>query len=348
MGDQTSAGKFTVVFNKMTPYILMVCVQFGSAGNYILSMISLNRGMNRYVLIVYRNGVAALALAPFALLLERKTRPKITLPIFLRIMALGFLEPILDQGFSYLGMQYTSATFTSAIMNAVPSVTFVIALIFRLERVRIKEIRSQAKVVGTLVTLGGALLMTVYKGPVIGLPWSQKTSQHGSTAASSDKHWVTGTLLILVGCVSWSAFYVLQMETLKKFPAEVSLASLVCLAGSMQSLAIALVVAHHPSSWAVGWDARLFTPLYTGIVASGITYYVQGLVMKTRVAALGSLILAEKLHLGSVLGGIIIAIGLYSVVWGKRKDYASPEDLSTTAAKGNQELPIATTNTATT
>jgi hypothetical protein len=55
----------------------------------------------------------------------------------------------------------------------------------------------------------------------------------------------------------------MQMETLKKYPAELSLASLICLAGSMQSLAIALVVAHHPSSWAVGWDARLFTPLYT-------------------------------------------------------------------------------------
>ena len=71
MGDQTSGGNFAVVFNKMTPYILMVCMQFGSAGNYILSMISLNSGMNRYVLIVYRNGVAALVLAPFALLLER-------------------------------------------------------------------------------------------------------------------------------------------------------------------------------------------------------------------------------------------------------------------------------------
>jgi drug/metabolite transporter (DMT)-like permease len=50
-----------------------------------------------------------------------------------------------------------------------------------------------------------------------------------------------------------------------------------------------------------------------GIVASGIAYYVQGHVMKTRgpvfvtafnplcmilVAALGSVILAEKLHLG--------------------------------------------------
>ncbi|KAJ6307017.1 hypothetical protein OIU76_001897 [Salix suchowensis] len=363
MGDQASGGNLAVVFSRMTPYILMVCMQFGTAGNYILSMVSLNSGMNRYVLIVYRNGVAALVLAPFALLLERKIRPKITFPVLLRIMALGLLEPILDQGFSYLGMQYTSASFGSAIMNAVPSVTFVIALIFRLERVRIKELNSQAKVAGTLVTLGGALLMTVYKGPEIGLPWSHQTSHHASTAASSDKHWVAGTLLLLVGCVSWSAFYVLQTETLKKYPAELSLASLICLAGSMQSLVIALAVAHHPRSWAVGWDSRLFTPLYTGIVSSGITYYVQGLVMKTRgpvfvtafnplcmiiVTALGSAILAEKLHLGSVLGGIIIAIGLYAVVWGKRKDYASPEELSITAAKGNQELPIATTNIATT
>ena len=53
--------------------------------------------------------------------------------------------------------------------------------------------------------------------------------------------------------------------------------------------------------------------MFQGIISSGITYYVQGLVMKTKgpvfvtafnplcmviVAALGSLILAEELHLG--------------------------------------------------
>ena len=53
--------------------------------------------------------------------------------------------------------------------------------------------------------------------------------------------------------------------------------------------------------------------MFQGIVSSGLTYYVQGIVMKTRgpvfvtafnplcmiiVAALGSVILAEKLHLG--------------------------------------------------
>lgn len=42
-----------------------------------------------------------------------------------------YFRPVIDQGFTFLGMQYTSASFASALMNAVPSVTFVLAVIFR-------------------------------------------------------------------------------------------------------------------------------------------------------------------------------------------------------------------------
>ncbi|KAE8656323.1 WAT1-related protein [Hibiscus syriacus] len=356
MSEQLSNGPWSSNFSKAKPYLLMIFLQFGSAGMYIISMVTLNQGMNRYVLVVYRNAFAALVLAPFALVLERKTRPKMTFSIFLQIMTLGFLEPILDQGFVYLGMKYTSASFASAIMNAVPSVTFVIALIFRLEHLNMKETRSIAKVIGTVVTLSGALLMTLYKGPVIDLIWSRNTSHHGSSASgdSSDRHWIPGTLLILVGCVAWSCFYVLQSITIKKYPAEISLSSLICLAGTIQSLAIALAVEHHPSGWALGWNARLFAPLYSGVISSGLTYYVQGLVMKTRgpvfvtafnplcmiiVAALGSAILSEQIHLGSIIGGIVIAMGLYCVVWGKGKDFGPPSAPSKDDCN-QQELPI--------
>ncbi|KAJ4848961.1 hypothetical protein Tsubulata_030833 [Turnera subulata] len=369
--DQTSGGGWGsagVVLNKMRAYILVVCLQFGMAGTYIISMVSLNHGMNRYVLITYRNAIAAVVIAPFALLLERKTRPKVTLPIFWRIMALGCLDPILCQGFAFLGMQYTSATFASAIMNAVPSITFVMALILRLESIRIKERRSQAKIVGTLVTLGGAMLMTLYKGPVIDLlVWSNnsksKTTSHQSpnATASSPKHFLLGTLLLLVACVAWSGFYTLQSTTVKKFPAELTLTCLICLSGAVQTLVVALIVAHHPADWALGLDSRLLASVYLGVVSSGLAYYVQGVVMKTRgpvfvtsfnplcmiiVAALGSVILAEQIHLGSIIGGIVIAIGLYSVVWGKSKDYASPVSSSATMKSDAQELPITTTNSA--
>lgn len=49
----------------------MIFLQFGSAGMFIISMATLNQGMNRYVPIVYRNYIAAFVLAPFALVLER-------------------------------------------------------------------------------------------------------------------------------------------------------------------------------------------------------------------------------------------------------------------------------------
>ncbi|XP_021810263.1 WAT1-related protein At4g08290 [Prunus avium] len=350
-------GQFGVMLNKLKPYLLVVSLQFGSAGLYIISMVTLNHGMNRFVLIVYRNAAAALFLAPFALVLERKTRPKMTISIFLHIMVLGFLEPIVDQGFTYLGMKYTSASFTSAIMNAVPSVTFVIAVIFRVETVKMKEVRSQAKVIGTLVTFAGALLMTVYKGPVVDLLWSHKTSSHSSTTTSSDQHWVTGTLFILIGCVAWSCFYVLQSITVKKYPANISLSCLICLVGALQGAAVAVTVERRASAWAVGWDSRLLAPLYSGIIASGIAYYVQGLVMKTRgpvfvtafnplcmiiVSILGSIILAEKLHLGSIIGGVIIVFGLYSVVWGKSKDYCKSSAVPSSPAMKDEahELPI--------
>ncbi|KAK4766928.1 hypothetical protein SAY86_014679 [Trapa natans] len=352
------------MFDKVKPYLLMVGLQFGSAGMYIISKETLNHGMSRYVLIVYRNAIAAIALAPFALVLERKIRPKMTVAVFIQIMALGFLEPVIDQNFAFLGMTYTSASFTSAIMNAVPSITFVMALILRIERVKIREIRGQAKIIGTVVTFAGALLMTLYKGPIIDFIGSIGHAAGGGAAAASSssdgKHWVSGTLFIFIGCCAWSAFYILQSITVKRYPAEMSLSSLICLVGAMQSAAVAVVAERHPSAWAVGWDSRLLAPVYTGLVSSGITYYVQGLVLKSRgpvfvtafnplcmiiVAALGSIILAEKLYLGSIIGGVVIAVGLYCVVWGKGKDYQrEPADISDSHVKVDhgqaQKLPI--------
>ncbi|KAF4361213.1 hypothetical protein F8388_011204 [Cannabis sativa] len=300
-GDSLSSagdGRHWELFHKIKPYLLMVGLQFGAAGMYITSMATLNHGMNRY---------------------ENKTKddtPHLPPDNGTGILRMSYTvrTPIIDQGFGYLGMKYTSASYTSAIMNAVPSVTFLIAVVFRIERIRIKEIRSQAKVIGTIVSFSGALLMTLYKGPVVDLFWT-RTTAHQSTdlTHSSDKNWVLGTIFILIGCVAWSCFYVLQSITVKKYPAELSLSTLICLSGALQSTALALVVEHHPSAWAVGWDSRLLAPLYTGIVSSGITYYVQGLVMKTRgpvfvtafnplcmviVAILASIILAEKIHLG--------------------------------------------------
>ncbi|XP_056164492.1 WAT1-related protein At4g08300-like [Syzygium oleosum] len=337
MGER---GAFWSGMKKVKPYLAMVSLQFGYAGMYIITLVSLNHGMSHYILAVYRHVVATLLIAPFAFVLERKIRPKLTLPIFLRIMVLGFLEPVLDQNLYYVGMKSTSATFASATVNVLPAVTFIMALAFRLEKVNVKKIQSLAKVIGTAVTVAGAMVMTLYKGPIIDIIRSGGTSHHhagGSTPnGSADQHWVTGTLMLLASCCGWSGFFILQSFTLKKYPAELSLTALICLMGSVEGAAVSLVMERDMSVWQISWDSRLLAAVYSGVVCSGIAYYVQGVVIKERgpvfvtcfsplsmiiTAALGAIVLAEKIHLGSIIGAIFIVVGLYTVVWGKSKDH---------------------------
>jgi hypothetical protein len=49
----------------------MISLQFGYAGMNIMTKVSLNRGMNHYVLVVYRHAIATIAMAPFAFFFER-------------------------------------------------------------------------------------------------------------------------------------------------------------------------------------------------------------------------------------------------------------------------------------
>ncbi|GAB2279039.1 hypothetical protein Dimus_013701, partial [Dionaea muscipula] len=99
---------------------------------YIVTTLCLKKGMNHFVLAVYRHLAATFAIAPFSLVLERKTRPKMTLSVFLKIMLLAFLEPVLDQNLYYMGLKATSVTFASACINVLPAVTFIMATIFSL------------------------------------------------------------------------------------------------------------------------------------------------------------------------------------------------------------------------
>ncbi|WCJ44626.1 nodulin MtN21 /EamA-like transporter family protein [Euphorbia peplus] len=352
MGDQKSTcGNLSEKLVKAKPFLAMVSLQFGYAGMYIVTMVSLKHGMSHYILGVYRHVVATIVIAPFAFVLERKIRPKMTLPIFLRIVALGFLEPVLDQNLYYVGMKYTSATFASASVNVLPAITFIMAIIFRLEKVNMKRIYDVAKVIGTGITVAGAMVMTLYKGPIIEFVKSHG-STHNGTTSTTGQHWVTGTLMLLGSCCGWAGFFILQSFTLKKYPAELSLTAWICLMGMVEGAAVSLVMERDMSAWIIGFDSRLLAAVYTGIVCSGIAYYVQAMVIKERgpvfvtsfsplcmviTAALGIIILSEQLHLGSIIGAVFIVLGLYTVVWGKSKDHNNSEAILANEKNGSQD-----------
>lgn len=346
MGDQKPSNEITHNGGLMSvakPFVAVVLLQIGFAGMDILSMVALKQGMSNYVLVVYRHAIATVVIAPFAFFLDKKVRPKMTAAIFTKLMLLSFLEPVIDQNLYYMGMKQTSATFAATMCNVLPAITFLMAWILRLEEMSFRSIYSQSKVGGTLTTVAGAMLMTLMRGPVIELFWTNGASnsplEHGGLdriGGISLHDSIKGSLMITTGCFSWASFIILQAITLRTYPAELSLTAWICLLGTAQGTIVALVMERGRAFvWSIGWDSRLLAAAYSGIVCSGMAYYVQGVIMKERgpvfvtafnplcmviVAAISCFFLGEQLYLGRAIGAMVIAVGLYMVVWGKSKD----------------------------
>lgn len=83
----------------------------------------------------------------------------------------------------------------------------------RLETVNVRRLQSLAKVIGTAVTVAGAMVMTLYKGPIINFTSGGAGSHHGSSVDSSDSHFFTGTLMLIGSCFGWAGFFILQVST---------------------------------------------------------------------------------------------------------------------------------------
>ncbi|XVE99521.1 hypothetical protein REPUB_Repub03eG0206200 [Reevesia pubescens] len=343
------------IFSQAKPFLGVILLQFGFAGMSIITKSALNQGMSQHVLVVYRHAIAFLISAPFAIVLDRKVRPKMTQSIFVKILLLGLLEPTIDQNLYYTGMKYTTATFSSAMFNVLPAFAFMLALLFKLEKVNIRKLHSQAKILGTIVTIVGAMLMTLINGPMLKLPWIKPNNQHVFSSAAAHQDPIKGALMITIGCFCWAVFIILQAITLKSYPAELSLTALICLVGTIEGSIVALAIeAGNAAVWSIHLDAKLLAAVYGGVICSGIAYYVQGVIMQTRgpvfvtsfnplsmviVAILSSFIFSEILYLGRVIGAIVIVIGLYLVLWGKRKDKPSSNlNIKMETSKNDQKM----------
>ena len=263
------------------------------------------------------------------------------------------------------GMKFTSATFASATTNLLPAWTFVIALAFRYERLDIRAFSSQAKVTGTLLGIGGAMLLTFYKGADI-TPWNSHVNLVASSGASAAAHHqppvleadanrVMGSLLCISSCVFYALWLILQAKLSKDYPFHYSSTALMCVMSTLQSVAFALWTHRDVAQWRLGLDVRLLSVAYSGVLASGVMLVVLSWCVKKRgplfasvfnplmllvVAVLSSLLLGEKLYLGSALGAVLIVVGLYAVLWGKGRE----ADNEVTTKVSELPLPIVTTD----
>ncbi|KFK28160.1 hypothetical protein AALP_AA8G480300 [Arabis alpina] len=322
------------------PYMVVIVIQVIYAVMFLISKAVFNGGMNTFVFVFYRQAFATIFLAPLAFFFERKSAPPLSFVTFIKIFMLSLFGVTLSLDLNGIALKYTSATLAAATTASLPAITFFLALFLGMETLKIRSIQGTAKLVGITVCMGGVITLALFKGPLLKLPicphlyhgGQEHHHDHGSGGSTS---WLKGCVLMVTSNVLWGLWLVLQGRVLKVYPSKLYFTTLNCLLSSIQSFVIAIAFERDISGWKLGWNLRLVAVIYCGFIVTGVAYYLQSWVIEKRGPVFlsmftplsllftllsSAILLCEIINLGSIVGALLLIIGLYCVLWGKSKE----------------------------
>ncbi|GAB2280424.1 hypothetical protein Dimus_015057 [Dionaea muscipula] len=315
------------------PYLGMIMAECAQVGLIILSKQALASGMSSFVFVSYSNALASLVLLPTALFLHRRSpRPPLNLPLLGGFFVLGLLGS-LAQIFGYVGINYSSPTLGTAMLNLIPGFTFLLAIIFRMEKLDWRSLTCVAKSAGTIVSVAGAFVVTLYQGPP--LLTISAPDAHQLSLLTQNSKWVLGGLFLAVDCLMAAGWLILQAPILKRYPAELIVVFFYCFFVAIQCGIFALIVERDASAWSLKPTIRLITIFYSAVFGSAFQVGVSSWCLQRKgpvfvsmfkplgisiAVAFGVIFFGDVFHLGSLIGICTIVVGLYAVMWGKEKE----------------------------
>ncbi|KAJ6950718.1 WAT1-related protein [Populus alba x Populus x berolinensis] len=270
------------------PFIAMITIDFAFSIVNILLKKVLDEGINHLVLVTYRLSISAIFLGPICYFRERGSRPQLTFRILCYLFLSAIVGASLTQYFFLIGIQYTSASFSCAFINMVPVVTFIMALPFKMETVHIKSNSGKAKVLGTLVCVAGAMLLTLHRGaPLFNNSPGQAVTRamdHSLKLSQTKRagRWTFGCIALLVGTLLWSGWFVLQSHIGRRYPCQCSSTAIMSFFGAIQSAILCLSTERSLSIWILKGKMEIITVLYAGMIGSGLCYVGMSWCVKKR------------------------------------------------------------------
>ncbi|XBH87959.1 hypothetical protein VPH35_075322 [Triticum aestivum] len=249
------------------PAICMVLIELFTTGQMLLTKVVVDAGLFVFALLTYRFFLGAALVVPLALIFEPFTIP----------------------GLYYIGLGDTSPGYAINFYNIIPIATFILAVLFRKESLDMRSLVGNIKVIGTLVCVGGTLVISLYKGKVLHLWPTNIIGYHPKQAgAAFGHHHVRGTVLLITSCLSLAVWYTVQaiLNTAAKFVM-------------------------------ISWVVTQRGPTYPAMFCAVSVFFT---------TILDSLLLGHDLSVGSILGMFMILAGLYLFLWGKRKDSILPSE----------------------
>ncbi|KAG9158473.1 hypothetical protein Leryth_013208 [Lithospermum erythrorhizon] len=318
----------------VVPFSVMIVMETLNVGLNTLFKAATQQGMNSHVFVVYSYGVAALVLLPSPFFSNRSTvLPPMNFSIMIKIFFLGLIG-CTSQLMGYTGISFSSPTLASAMSNLVPAFTFILALLFRMEKLELKRTSSRAKVLGTIVSIGGAFVVTLFKGPRIisGFSPSTPAIMQNQSLSSKPSDWILGGFFLTTEYFLVPVWYIVQAQIMKEYPAELTVTFFYNLYVSIMAAAVTSIIEPDLNKWKLGSYMALASILCQGLFGSCLNNAVHAWIIRIRgpvyvsmfkplaiaiAVAMGVMLLGDSLYLGSIIGAVIIVTGFYTVMWGK-------------------------------
>ncbi|XP_040375151.1 WAT1-related protein At1g70260 isoform X3 [Rosa chinensis] len=288
---------------EMLPFSVMVVME----GCTILLTIWAKTSMTEYdmspfVFVVYTHVLSSIILLLYSFVFHCKNtsatqQPLFSFGLFVRCFLLGLTGIAVSQNLAFLGLSYSSPILVCAMGLMLPTFSFLLSIILRtviLRRTKTdwRSSSFQAKVVGTIISIMGAIVVELYKGPYI-RPSSvlssssysvlfQKAGQYLVFSSPATEHWVLGGILLAGASISVSVWNIIQA----------------CFGGLVRS---------RVHNWCINMKGTHYVPMFKpfGIVFATI---------------FGVSLSANNLHYGSVLGAVVTGVGYFTIMWGQIKE----------------------------
>ncbi|TVU25136.1 hypothetical protein EJB05_27617, partial [Eragrostis curvula] len=280
------------------PYVIAIVVQMIYAGLLVVSKAAFNHGMNTFVFTFYRQAASSLLLLPIAILLERNT-------FTLNVVSAS--------------MKFTSATVASAAYNGVPEGGCEAE----------EPLRHSKAHWGSVLSRGSLRYRLLYRACVE--PCQPSSRLCHSCCNYSRAHGMDQRDIPHGPC----RIGIVPAGLLEEYPNKMLVTLSQCVFSTVQSFVVAMVVERDFSEWKLRPDISLLAILYSGFVVNGVSYYLQAWCVELKGPVFltiwnplclvftifcSTFFLGEIVHMGSIVGGLLLVGGLYSVLWGKNKE----------------------------
>ncbi|XP_027368428.1 WAT1-related protein At1g09380-like [Abrus precatorius] len=339
-------------FTSSQALLSMLLVQVFATGMQLLSRVILVQGSFICALIAYRHIVAAICVAPFALYFERGRTKKFSGKVWFWLFINALMGMTMAQGLFYYGLRDTSATYSVNFLNLIPICTFITSITCRMEKLALQTWAGKAKCIGAIMCVGGALATCLYKGKEFYLGHH---NHHTHTAVTAHKtYMLRGTFFLIGSCFSYTAWFIVQVKLLKVFPLKYWGTMLACLFATIQSAVFGAFIDSSKAAWKLELNLQLITIVYSGALATAATFCLLSWAITLKgptyppmfnplalifVAISEAIILGEPLRVGTLLGMVLIIMGLYSFLWGKQNEIQHLPQPNVSAAEVSTNVP---------